>query len=314
MKSWIFLLCVSTLTFYDCSAQATQTPPATQPTPTTTTTTNRNSAIEQQRRSREVDDAFSDLRRLEISQTEQKPVANILSEEINPLYRNPSKKVLANLMPDKELLAQNGAFLRQPETGIFKLSGETNCAVNAKVVVATEKCLLNDLPGAGTAYSFRVKSHRMLHLSDLILENNVIKTDSVLQQGILVKLGNMNLNEVSSQTDGMKFLLDFVPAANPQELQKNNEILNKGIKSEGFIYAYGLYVENKTTYALRSIAYRGRVMRSISGVDYNEMDYDKRKDVIVAFTIIEREPNGSITVLWKLIQSKDSPKIELKKN
>ena len=181
-------------------------------------------------------------------------------------------------------------------------------------MVATEKCLLNDIPGAGTAYSFRVKSHRLLHLSDLILEKDIIKTDSVLQQGILVKLGSIKLQEVSLQTDGMKFLLDFKPALNKEELQKNDELLGKGIKAEGFTYAYGLFVEDKATYALRSIAYRGKVPRSISGVKYNEMDYDKRKDLVVAFTVIEKDPNGNVTVIWKVIQVKDSPKLDSKED
>ncbi len=52
----------------------------------------------------------------------------------------------------------------------------------------------------------------MLHLADLVLEKNIIKTDSLLQQGLMVNLGKVALEQISAQTDGLKFLFDFKPA------------------------------------------------------------------------------------------------------
>ncbi|MEK7722844.1 MAG: hypothetical protein AAB336_00700, partial [Acidobacteriota bacterium] len=289
------------------NTQPAPTPPPTSPRGSQNQTTNQN----QRQDIRGINAAFDNLRSLEIQQNAPKELGTVLSEEIQPLYRKPSKKELKNLLPSQSLLTQYEKFLKQSETGIFKLSADSNCAVNPQVVVATEKCLSNDIPGAGTAYSFRVKSHRILHLSDLVLDKNVIRTGSLLQQGVLVNLGNIELDEISTQTVGLKYLFDLKPVTQKEELANLEETLSKGVKSDGFIYSYGLYIEDKTTFALRSVAYRSKVMRSVSGVKYDEFDYDKRKDIVVVFRVVEKDENGDLTILWKEIARKDSPVIKI---
>jgi hypothetical protein len=319
MDKWMLTFCLLVTGFLDCPGQTNQTapptsstsPPATSTQPSSSGNTGRAGQITDRRQLERIDRAFEALRNLEIPQKMERSPASIMSEEIHPLYRKPGKKELKNLLPSRSLLAQYEKFLQEPETGIFKLSAESSCALSTQVVVATEKCLSVNIPGAGTAYSFRAKSHRMLHLSDLILDKNVIKTDSLLQQGLMVNLGNIELDQVSAQTAGMKYLFDLKPAANKEELLSLNEKLSQSVKADGFTYSFGLYVEDKTTFALRSIAYRGKIRRSISGFKYNEMDFDKRKDIIVVFRIIEKDPNGDITVLWKEIFRQDSPVIKI---
>jgi hypothetical protein len=132
-----------------------------------------------------------------------------------------------------------------------------------------------------------------------------------MQQGVMVKLGNVELEQISAQTPGLKFLFEFKPVTSNEELANVEEKLSKGIKSDGFIYSYGLYVEDKTTFALRSIAYRGKFERAVSGVKYNEMDYDKRKDIIVVFRVVEKDATGDLTIIWKEIARKDSPVIKV---
>jgi hypothetical protein len=127
----------------------------------------------------------------------------------------------------------------------------------------------------------------------------------------MVNLGNVELEEVSARTSGLKYLFELKAATSKEELLEIDQNLVKGVKSEGFSYGYGFYAEDKTTFALRSIAYRGKILRSISGVNYNEMDFDKRKDIIVVFRIIEKEANGDITILWKEISRQDSPVIKI---
>jgi hypothetical protein len=318
MKKWMFVFSVVMIFFYGVPAQTTQ-PPTSSPSPSTTNPNQPSSGsggragsttTERRERAR-IDAAFENLRSLEIVHNAEESRDRVMIEKINPLYRRPSKKELKNLSPSQALLTQYEQFLRQPETGIFKLSADSSCAANVKVVVATESCLSNDIPGSGTAYSFRVKSHRMVHLSDLILDKDVIKTESMLQQGLMVNLGNTELNEVSAQTAGLKYLFDFKPANNEEELFKNDEKLNKSVKSEGFTYNYGFYAKDQTTYALRSIAYRGKVLRSVGNVKYNEMDFDKRRDVVVVFRIVEKSEKGDITILWKEISRQDSPVIKI---
>lgn len=309
MKSWVLVFGILIVLASNSLSQNTQ-PSSTPPPQPSQPNGGRNvsATIQDQRR---INAAFENLRSLEIQQNAGIPIEKILDEEIRPLYRKPSKKELANLTPSQYLLTKYEKFLEQPETGIFKLSSDSSCATSAQVVVATESCLSNDIPGAGTAYSFRVKSHRMLHLSDLVLDKDVIRTGSLMQQGLMVNLGDIELDQVSAQTSGLKYLLDFKPFTKQEEILGIEEKLSQGIKSDGFIYAYGFYVEEQKTFALRSIAYRGKFQRAVSGVNYNEMEFDKRKDIVVVFRIVEKDADGDLTILWKEISRKDSPVIKL---
>jgi hypothetical protein len=71
-----------------------------------------------------------------------------------------------------------------------------------------------------------------------------------------------------------------------------------------------LPVADNTTYALRSIAYQGTIMRSIQTLTYNELDVDKRRDVIVVFRVVKRDADGSVTILWKELSNKNAPKLK----
>jgi hypothetical protein len=319
MKYWIMLGCLLLVLVGNGLSQTAQTPSTSPPASSPPAQSGSGNSGGQgqggtqvgRSQSRSIDAAFENLRMLEILNNGQRSRDTVMNEEVHPLYRKPSKKDLKTLLPAQSLLTQYEQFLKQPETGIFKLSADAECVNTTKVVTAKENCLLNNLPGGGTAYSFRVKSHRLQHLSDVVLEKDVIKTDSILQQGIMVKLGNVELETITAQTAGLKFLFDFKPALNQEELIEIDDTLSKGIKADGFVYAYGFFVDNQTTFALRSIAYRGNIQRSISGVKYNELDFDKRKDVIVVFRILEKDANGDLTILWKEISRQDSPVIKI---
>ena len=87
----------------------------------------------------------------------------------------------------------------------------------------------------------------------------------------------------------------------------------KGVKKDGFLYGRGVYATPNTTFAMRSIAYRGKFMRSELGVPYNELDFDKRRDVVVAFRIVDVADDGAATIVWKILRSEKSPKMKIAK-
>nr|MBA3334881.1 hypothetical protein [Acidobacteriota bacterium] len=89
--------------------------------------------------------------------------------------------------------------------------------------------------------------------------------------------------------------------------------LSEGVFSDGFQYRRGFYAVENTTYVLRSIAYDGKYFRAVEGVAYNEFAFDKRRDVTVAFRIVRKDSDGSVTILWKEILRKNSPKIKYQK-
>lgn len=237
----------------------------------------------------------------------------ILQASVQPLYRKPTRQELNTIAPNAGLLKQFGAFLKQENTGLFKLVADSGCAGNVSVVSAKEKCLKFTMPGAGNSYSFRVNNYRVKHLADLTFSGNSFQVTGVLTHGILVNLGDVPLESVTLQTAGVKFLTEFEPIVDAEKAEAINRQLVAGIKKDGFLYSRGLSAIENTTYVLRSIAYNGKVMRSIRGIPYNELDFDNRKDITIAFRVVRSDFDGSLTILWKELSKKDSPKIRKKK-
>jgi len=110
----------------------------------------------------------------------------------------------------------------------------------------------------------------------------------------------------------LKFLVDFQPEPDYEKGRAVDLKLVEGIRAEGFFYRRGLFIVENTTFALRSIAYDGKYYRAVNRVTYNEFNYDKRKDVIVVFRIVEKDEAGNVTILWKELREKDSPDIKRK--
>lgn len=232
---------------------------------------------------------------------------SVLQKNIAPLYRKATKEELKTVEPSPELFKKFAEFLRQPATGLTKLINDAGCAENTKIVVATNDCLKYTMPGAGNSYSFRVKSYRIPRLADLIFTNNSFQASGIFLHGIIVNIGDVPLEKVGLETAGMKFLTDFRPEPDYEKGKIIDQNLVRGIQQNNFLYRRGLYAVENTTFVLRSIAYAGKYFRSVNGITYDEFDFDKRKDVIVAFRIVEKDREGNVTILWKELQRKDSP-------
>lgn len=236
-------------------------------------------------------------------------------ENITKIYRRPTGKELKMLSPDKEDLKKFAEFLQQPNTGLVKLVKDFRCAEDINVVAVSPDCLKYTMPGAGSSYSFRTNSYQIGRLSDLTYTGDSFSTAGILLQGILVNIGDVPLNEVSLKTNGMTFLTEFEPASEIEKVRETNRQIINGVQNKGLTYRRSASAEENTTYILRSIAYKGNIYRSLQGIVYDELDFDKRKDIIVSFRIVRREADGSVTILWKELESKKSPRIkDLHKN
>lgn len=236
-----------------------------------------------------------------------------LHPKLKPLYRNPTKEELETLSPNIEEVNKYADFLRQPNTGLIKLAADLGCAENTKIVVATADCLRYTMPGAGTSFSFRTKNYRLRRLADLTFTNDSFQATGILLHGIFVKIGDVPLEKVDLQTKGLSYLLNFQPETNYEKARVIDRQLSEGVFSDGFQYRRGFYAVENTTYVLRSIAYDGKYFRAVEGVAYNEFAFDKRRDVTVAFRIVRKDSDGSVTILWKEILRKNSPKIKYQK-
>ena len=126
-----------------------------------------------------------------------------------------------------------------------------------------------------------------LRLKEGIL-GTAITEDSV---GLMVRLGDVELDTVTVQTAGVADLDDFKPPADYVAARNMRENSVRGVKVGEFTYSSFIPANRNTTYVLRS------TMR-------------KRADILVAFRIVQSDSNG-ITILWKKL--KEYPKPSWKK-
>jgi hypothetical protein len=215
------------------------------------------------------------------------------------------------LAPSAQLVTKYSGFLKMPNTGIFRLIPDAGCSPNIKVVSAKEECLKYSMPGAGNSYSFRTGNHRIRHLADLTYEGDTLQVTGVFMHGFMAKLGELPIESVGLTSPGLKFVTEFKPSTNFSEVVGIDNAFRRGIEVGGYRYSMSLPAEPDATYVYRGVAYRGKVLRSADGIRYNELDYDDREDVIVAFRIVARDGDGVITIVWRLLSELEAPKIKI---
>ncbi len=257
---------------------------------------------------------FDQMRAIDQMVDRGRTVSHPLLDPKKGIYRRPGKEETSVLAVAEAVSARYAAFLKQPNAGIVKLNAESSCISDADaVVVASEKCIAFKMPGSGASYSFRTESYRLPRLSDVILLNGVFKTGGVLQQVVMTDIGDFPIEDVTLESAGMKFLTNLKPVRDSDEFLQFDGETAKGIEANGFMYRKGHPVKENATFVLRSIAYRGTYVRSIDGISYDELDFDKRRDVIVVFRVVDKDPAGNITILWRRLADVEAPKLKVRK-
>ena len=229
-----------------------------------------------------------------------------------PFKAKRSKDQDKKLRPSAEDLAKYADFLKQPRTGIFRLLNDAQCDSNVYVIRVDDGCK-NAIPGS-SFYSFREREYTTAYLADIRFKDGLLITDGILSQNILVRLGDTSLENLSTNSQGMKFLVDFVPETlNTAATRQYIEIV-KGIRADRYEYRKVLPAAENMTYAIRIIAYRGSFYRSFRGWIFDLISGDDRFDLIVGIRVVRKDDDGSITLLWKELERKKSPKLKYDKN
>lgn len=266
----------------------------------------RNTKLESERKIREnTERSLSALRRLGNS-----TVTNTyVSTKSKKIYL---KKIKSKLKVDLKDISDNESFLKDSNTGIFKLLPLPECvplnqvvpgfnANNEQEVSRSFECFQENevLKFFANAYSFREKKHLIIYKSDLVLEKGFLVTPEASVQTILVNLGDIQLNKVTLDSEGMKFLVSFKPKPLINDAVIQSLQIRDSITVGSYIYRNSLPVEENSTIALRSIAYSDSTASS-----------GKNADVIIVFRIVRRQLDGAVTILWKELSRQKG--IELK--
>ena len=188
------------------------------------------------------------------------------------------------LAPTPEDRAAYAEFLSQPETGLIRLlpretGGE---ALGAKSALT--------IRGGGCFYSFARLTHEYGRGSDIEFESDHLSVGFAgFDYGAMAAIGDVALEEISSEHPSASSLASYkAPAEESLARTEARSFGGRGRVIDGVLYQSRLPVQLATTYLLRSI------------------NYDD-SDILVAFRVIRKDSDGSVVLLWKLLNKYPKP-------
>lgn len=189
-------------------------------------------------------------------------------------------------------------FLSQPDTGLVRL-----LPFHARGrVVSVEDPEISRRPGFSlfaATYSFTKRKHGralsgwhdppLLGWAELMLKDGIL-LGAVMEDSVafMVKLGDVPIENISLQTNGIAELDSFQPPDNRTDANRMYEISLRGVRIGDFLYSSKIPATVNTTYVLRSAMSR-------------------RADVLVCFRIVRRDNDDSLTIIWKKLKQYRKP-------
>jgi hypothetical protein len=222
----------------------------------------------------------------------------------SPFTPPPEDRVLKNgmLAPSKNDRAAFAAFLRLRNTGLIRL-------LPLESVTYQRKKGQPGIPGGGAYYSFANVTHLLGYGSDIGLYLGKLSIGFAnLGYGFLTNLGDVSLEEVSLTDPHTTFIAAYRPAVTFLEARAETLRFRAGVTVDSIRYQDGLPVEENATYLLRSINYGKRLFSP--NAPAGPAGSARSTDVLVAFRVIRKDADGSVTIAWKLLRKYSAPKIE----
>lgn len=191
------------------------------------------------------------------------------------------KKFLA---PSTEDRAACTELLRQPDTGLIRLLPRETYGDNS---YKNKKSLT--LQGGGAYYSFSRLTHEYGYGSDIELQQGYLSVGFAgANFGILTKLGDLQLEEITLEHQGARFMAAYLPPAELAKARVEQRRFGAGTTVDNEHYQARVPADINTAYLLRSI------------------NYDN-SDVLVAFRVIRKDTDGSLIIAWKLLKNYERP-------
>ncbi len=207
------------------------------------------------------------------------------------------------ILPPESYFSQYAAFLREDKTGLARIFPDQKCDRGEVVDVAELKRCADVLPihGNGSYYSFRNRTNlNNKTWADIHFTDDKLVAGSETEFGIISEIGEMALESLTIKSKEVTFLKDYKPVNEPSEIKWEKGIFGKGSTENGVRYALSAPVKINSTYVLRAVAYGLETVNPI----------DNRIDIIVAFKVVSREPDGSLILLWKQLRSTASRRLK----
>ena len=204
-------------------------------------------------------------------------------------YNEAIKELEATILaPDPADVAAARDFLALPDTGIIRL-------LPREVYDSTSgRNTALHISGGGAYFSFATRSHEYGHGDDIELAGGEFSSGFAgADYGFLVPIGKTALASLSTDDPTVAALAAFVPPSQEPGAREIQRALWQGYAVSPTIAPVKerAPVQLKTTYVLRSI------------------NYDT-SDVLVAFSPVRQDADGSVIVLWRLLRTYPVPKLE----
>jgi len=191
------------------------------------------------------------------------------------------------LSPAEQDRAAYKELLSQPDTGLIRLLPRE--VYESEVYKKNQKTLT--IRGGGAYYSFATLTHEYGYGSDLELSSGYLSVGFAgADYGMLIDLGEVSLDEITSDYPGARSLADYAAAKDESQARAEHRQIQAGRILDGATFQSRLPVKIGSTFLVRSINY-----------DYT--------DVLVAFRVARKDIDGSVIIAWKLL--KRFPKPEL---
>jgi hypothetical protein len=183
------------------------------------------------------------------------------------------------LAPSAEDLDAFAAFLRQSDTGMARLMPRET--YDGKLLIR----------GGGAYYSFARLTNEYGYGSDIGLEQGQLRVGFAgANFGFLTSLGDLAIDNVTAEHPGVSLLAEFKTPSTEPDAREQQRRTGAGFEADGFFYRNLLPAVLNTTYAVRSVNY---------GVS----------DVLVVFRVTRRDADGSLTLLWKILNKFPVPQL-----
>lgn len=200
-------------------------------------------------------------------------------ESLRAQIKSKEGVLLATSDEDRKAHAE---FLAQPGTGLVRLLPRERW--DGKL----------SMRGGGAYYSFTRRTHEYGYSTDIELQRDELSVGFAgADFGFISNLGDVPLEALSADFDAVRFASSFkAPTLEPEARAARRSFLELGGRREGgLVYAGSLTANVGNTYVIRSIVYNN-------------------SDVLVAFRVLRKDLDGSVVLLWKMLEEFPKPTLQ----
>jgi hypothetical protein len=234
-----------------------------------------------------------------------------------PLDKETVERIKQFRKIDPEAVKEYSAFLKTHGTGVTKFSPDNGCR-NDHVLSADDKC--GSFVPQTYAFSFRGKTYTDDVYSDIAFKGNGMVAGSFFAQGAIIALGDKPIAGIDLENPAVKLLAEIPQDKDFDAARETAKRLKAGYSSDGLTVSTVVKRTVNTTYIARVIAYKmGTSVPAFSASStpiekrFLTLDLDSRGDIFFVFRIVDVKADGSVTVVWKVLDRKDVPKLRFAK-